>query len=158
VYTLLSCSLHDRLKHQLSLLLPIPSLLLTSTPTPNHPFVRLAILSHSSLYNEAIADQIDASIRHVMSGDLTRDTVFALLILSAPQHEMDAARARPTALRLVSLAYDIGLSLGLEALARVALRHGDELCHPWFDERMELVLLVSDSVIAFARRGSCEIP
>jgi hypothetical protein len=92
-----------------------------------------------------------------MSGDLTRDTVFALLILSlAPQHEMDAARARPTALRLVSLAYDIGLSLGLEALARVALRHGDDLCHPWFEERLELVLLVSDGCVAFARRDSRE--
>lgn len=100
--------------------------LLASTSTPHHPFLRTAILSHVSEacpLNHNIL--VDESILFAMTGSLSEDAMLALFILSlAPLHASSSHHVPPTPLRLISLAYQFGQSMGLETRTRSRIRRG----------------------------------
>ena len=89
---------------------------------------------HSPLLTNAIND----SLHHAMTGAVGLDVMLALLILSLQPATTGAA----TAVRLISLAYEMGAALGMEANVEAALRHPDQLCEPWWKSRLEEILLV----------------
>lgn len=126
-------------KARISTLLPLPPFLAVSTPVPSHGFVLLAALHHvPSAYSSQFAPLLDESILIAMGGGVSLDVILALLILSfAPAQPEDdngddgddrsIPRVVPTALRLISLAYSIGQSLGLDSVVEGTLRLGDRL-------------------------------
>ena len=137
--------LTSRFKHRFSKILPFPPFLLSTTPIPSHPFVVTAILAHvpavSAPFN---AQLVDESIRHAVTGAVNVDVVTALLILAlCPAHP--GQMSVPSPLRLISLAYEIGSALGMEATSRSAAKRTAQLCEPWWSEMLDRVLLVSHS-------------
>lgn len=135
--------LRARFKHRFSKILPFPPFLLSTTPLPTHPFIVTAILAHvpaiSGTFN---AQLVDESIRHAVTGAVNKDVVTALLILAlCPVHP--GQMSGPSPLRLISLAYEIGSALGMEAMSRSAAKRTAQLCEPWWSEMLDRVLLVS---------------
>jgi hypothetical protein len=98
--------------------------LLASTSTPHHPFLRTAILSHvpeACPPNHHIL--VDESILFSLTGSLSEDAMLALFILSlAPLHATSSHHVPSTPLRLISLAYQFGQSMGLESRIRANIR------------------------------------
>lgn len=80
-----------------------------------------------------------------MTGAVGDEVVLALLIL-ALQPAQPGQLCGPSPLRLISLAYETGKALGLESLARAAVKRGAQMCEPWWAPMLERVLLVSFSL------------
>jgi hypothetical protein len=134
-------------KHHFSPILPLTSFLSISTPSPTHNFVILACLHHVPHYaSPQLAELVDKSILTALSGNITEDVVLALLILAlAPMVPLGPeARLRPTPLRLISLAYQLGRDLGLEGKAERYLLRGADLAELHWEEAMQLVQMVSN--------------
>lgn len=77
-----------------------------------------------------------------MTGAVGDEVVLALLIL-ALQPAQPGQLCGPSPVRLISLAYETGKALGLEGLARAAVKRGAQMCEPWWAPMLERVLLVS---------------
>lgn len=129
-----------RWKYRFSSVLPLAPFLLTSTPTPTHPFVIAAILSHLSAFNTtSLHHLINESIAHAMRGAIDGDVVLALLLLAVAP----CSPIVPTSTRLISMAYEIGLALGYGSTEQSALSLGEELAQPWWRTKLDELLLVS---------------
>ncbi len=78
----------------------------------------LAILHHvPALSRPEFPHLVDESLLYCLTGAVNHDVVLALLILAlAPEPTHASYRPHPTSLRLISLAYQVGLGLGLDAL------------------------------------------
>lgn len=132
-------------KHHFSTILPLSPFLSISTPTPTHNFVIIACLHHVPIHATShLANLVDESILLALTGVVSYEVVLALLILAmAPAIPTEQGqRCRPTSLRLISLAYQFGLDLGLEAKVEGLLKMGSELREPFWTESMELVQMV----------------
>lgn len=79
-----------------------------------------------------------------MSGAIGQDVMLALLILALQPSQPDQMSG-PSPVRLLSMAYGIGKSLGLERIAGAALKRKERLCEPWWGEMLERILLVSET-------------
>jgi hypothetical protein len=134
-------------KARISSLLPLPPFLAVATPVPAHGFVVTAALHHvPSEHSAALEPLLNESILLAMSSAASVDVMLALLILSlAPlppdlggAHDTAKAPApcTPSAYRLISLAYQMGQSLGYETMGEAALQRGAELNREWFGEQL----------------------
>lgn len=133
----------SRFKHRFSKVLPLAPFLVSSTPTPSHPFVVLAILTHIPVIaGSLVAPLVEESVRHVFSGAVGQEVMLAFLILALRPSRPDQMGG-PSPLRLLSTAYEIGKSLGLERFARAACKRKTVLCEPWWADVLERILLVS---------------
>ncbi|WVR03313.1 hypothetical protein IAU60_000304 [Kwoniella sp. DSM 27419] len=130
-------------KHRFSLIFPFNPFLRSSTSTPEHPFVRLAVLLHVNIVPpQDIANVLDQSLAILLSGGVSIPALLALLIVSlVPVQAVPQGHNTPTSLRLISLAYQIGLDAGVGRAVETSLRNPDDLLQPWADEKMELALL-----------------
>jgi hypothetical protein len=121
-----------------------------NTPTPTHPFIILAFLTHlqGQLPNDVdLEPMVDESILYAMTGCVSPKVVLALYILSfAPLAPSSAEHTPVTAMRLIALAYSTGRDLGLdEAIERaINLEWGIS------DSQMEMVLLVRAAIFTCA--------
>jgi hypothetical protein len=77
-----------------------------------------------------------------MTGAVGDEVVLALLIL-ALQPAQPGQICGPSPLRLISLAYETGKALGLDSIARAAVKRSAQLREPWWSAMLERVLLVS---------------
>lgn len=135
-------------KHHFSTILPLAPFLSISTPTPTHNFVIIACLHHVPIHaTSQLAGLVDESILLALTGNISHEVVLALLILALAPSISTARgqRCRPTPLRLISLAYQFGLDLGLDCRVEALLRRGDDLGEPFWTGSMELVQMVSRS-------------
>jgi hypothetical protein len=125
-------------------IIPLPSFLLASSPTHIHPFVFLAYLHHAIEVDRIhLADALDESLIYLLSGAVSPDVMLALLILSlAPVQPVSNGRNRPSAWHLITLAYNVGIGLGLDYKVAEDIKRGD-LCERWARHKMELAQLVS---------------
>lgn len=140
-----------RFKHRFSKTLPLPPFLLSSTPTPSHPFVILAILTHIPGFTSPETHAlIDESVFHACEGAVDDEVLLALLILSLQPFTSDRLSSW-SPVRLISMAYDIGRSKGMESLVRSSIRHADMTRQPLWSKFLEKVLLVS-RVSLYVRR------
>jgi hypothetical protein len=135
-------------KHTMSLICPLSTWLSMITPTPAHPFVVLAMLHHVPAFasHPALPDMVDESLLLVMRAQLHEDVVLALLILSlAPATDVQEAsvRSRPTALRLISMAYDVGRSLGIPTSVKQTARRSGDLGLPGWGRALDQLEMVS---------------
>ncbi|WVF66284.1 hypothetical protein IAT40_001024 [Kwoniella sp. CBS 6097] len=130
-------------KHRFSLFYPLSPFLRSSTPTPDHAFVRLAVLSHLNLIPPVdMAQLVEQSLSILVSGAVSVQSLLALFIMSlGPVQPCLETYAQPSGLRLISLAYHIGLDLGIGRQVELALRNKESLVQFWADEKMELTLL-----------------
>ena len=129
-----------RWKHRFASVLPLAPFLLTSTPTPSHPFVIAGILSHLPSFNtRSLHHVINQSIAHVARGAVDADVVLALLLLAVAP----CSPVIPSTVRLIAMAYEIGLALGFDSNAKAALQLGPDLAQPWWREKLDELLLVS---------------
>lgn len=125
-------------------MIPLPSYLLSSTPTPTDPFVILSILSHTSP-SPPITALVEESILMTAAGANKPSIVLALLILSLCPLVDQGDRAPLTGFRCISLAYQAGLNLGLEVDTEVLLKRGKErLIERHWEETLEKVIIVSE--------------
>jgi hypothetical protein len=148
-------SQRDRFKHRFTHVLPFAPFLISSTPTPTHPFVVLAILTHvPSIAGKHIYPLVEESVAHVGAGAVGDDVLLALLILALqPDHPDQPTGWSP--LRTIAMAYQVGKNAGLEGLARSAVKHGHRLCEPWWSQELDRVLLVSDTPRALRKPNDC---
>jgi len=131
---------HNRWKYRFSTVLPLAPFLLTSTPPPTHPFVIAAILSHLPAFNTtSLHHLINESIAHAMRGAIDADVVLAFLLLSVAH----CSPIVPSPMRLIAMAYELGLALGYESNQRSALELGDDLALPCWRVKLDEMLLVS---------------
>lgn len=131
-------------KHRFSTLLPLSPFLSITTPAPTHPFVILAILHHVPLYTTPkLSNLVDECIMTALSGNISFDIVLAFLILSLAPTLPGAKKDRPSPLRLISLAYQIGRDLGVDGKVEGYLARGNDLALPFWAEPMRIVQVVS---------------
>ncbi|ORY24448.1 hypothetical protein BCR39DRAFT_546624 [Naematelia encephala] len=130
-------------KNRFTKILPLRPFLLASTPVPSHPFIILAVLHHvQSMYHPDFANMVDESLLLAMSGVNNIDVILALLILAlAPEPPVVSPRTRPSALRLIAMAYQLGIGLGLDAISIAALRTPQNLVEPFSISQFDLVHL-----------------
>jgi hypothetical protein len=138
-----------RFKHRFSSLIPIPSYLLSSTSTPAHPFVALAVLSHTSP-SSTITALVEESVLMIAAGANNESIILALLILSLSPLGEEADRAPLTAFRLVSMAYQSGQALGLEVdTVNLLKRDKHRLTQGHWEATLERVLIVGPDLYTF---------
>ncbi|WVW85160.1 hypothetical protein I302_107198 [Kwoniella bestiolae CBS 10118] len=133
-------------KHRFSLIAPMIPFLLTTRSIPTHPFIVLAALAflHDPLPLSAVG-MIEESILYAMSGPACVEAIMALYILTfAPYPPGSQNHVPPTSLRMISLAYSMGVDLGMETKAEVALSEdsqAEELVGNWAADRLEEMTL-----------------
>lgn len=137
-------------KHHFSTILPLSPFLSIGTPSPTHNFVILAALHHVPMYaSRRLAPLVDESLLVALSGNVSFEVVLALLILALapvlPSENGD--RARPTPLRLISLAYQFGRDLGLDTKVEGFLERGETLAEPFWVDSMQTVQMVNTTDI-----------
>lgn len=131
-------------KHRFSTLLPLSPFLSIATPAPTHPFVILAILQHVPFYaTPKLSNLVNECIITALSGNINFDVVLAFLVLSLAPTLPGAKKDRPSPLRLISLAYQIGRDLGLDGKVEGYLARGNDLALPFWAEPMRVVQVVS---------------
>jgi hypothetical protein len=147
----------SRFKYRISALLPLHPYTLTSSPLPTHLFLKLSTLSFTpTLAPINLPNLLDRALIHATCGAASRETVYALLILSfapisqRPAHGNEASippsnRCQYSPLILISMAYDMGRSLGMEEKLIASLRWKDDWGKEWYTERAEDALMVSPS-------------
>ncbi|OCF43753.1 hypothetical protein I317_02357 [Kwoniella heveanensis CBS 569] len=115
----------------------------SSTPTPDHAFVRLAVLFYlNHIPPIDMAELVEQSLSILIAGAVSAQSLLALFIMSlGPAQPCLETYAQPSALRLISLAYHIGLDLGIGRQVELALRDKESLLQSWAEEKMELTLL-----------------
>ncbi|WWC57972.1 uncharacterized protein I303_100507 [Kwoniella dejecticola CBS 10117] len=130
-------------KHRFSQLYPLSLFLKTSTPTPQQSFINLAMLYHLDLLPaEHLARLIEQSLMAFLSGSVSKESVFGLFILSlSPIKPSLSPRSQPSALRMISLAYNLGNDIGISQTVQMALKDVEGLKEPWSDKTLDLVLL-----------------
>ena len=133
-------------KHRFTRLIPISTLLFASTPTPTHPFVVLAFLSHiPTIFTPRFQLLVEESILYALTDAATLDALFALYLLAlAPAQSLSPDRPGMDASRLIGIAYNIGLGLGLESRSE-RLMKGDatRILDIGWRKQLDEVLLVS---------------
>ena len=112
-----------RFKCSFSKLVYLPSFLLSTTSTPSHSFIKLAILAYIRPTQDAM-NMISASLNAFMIGANDIDSVLALFILSFSPVHRDLDPPPITAHRCASLAYQIGQSWGSDTVAARSLLRG----------------------------------
>ncbi|WVW81625.1 hypothetical protein I302_103620 [Kwoniella bestiolae CBS 10118] len=142
-------------KHKFSSIYPFHTFLHTSTSVPCQSFLTLAILYYINsdcstsagvipVDNAVLIDLIERSILSLLSGSTSAESIFALFILSfAPTKKSLSSRQQPSSLRVISLAYDLGKSLGWNQKTHLASRGGlrNGLFESWMSKKLDLVLL-----------------
>lgn len=126
-------------KYRFSSLIPLAPFLLSSTPTPTHPFVMLAVLAHASPTPD-LWILIEEAVLAVMSGAVGSDTPLALLILSLAPSPTDTTRAPLTAVRTIALAYSVGQMMGWDTMSEV-WHQSKYITLPDWSTRFDQVLL-----------------
>ncbi|RXK37327.1 hypothetical protein M231_05393 [Tremella mesenterica] len=115
-------------KHHFTRLLPFRPFLDITSNSPKHPFVLLSILVYMRhLHDLDLSQIIDQSLQHVSRGAISIDVILALLILSLTPLDTSLPRLQPTAFRLISLAFSIGMDMGLEQRSESGLRDVETL-------------------------------
>lgn len=111
------------------------------TPTPTHPFLVLSILQHvPSVVTVNISELVDEAVGQVLRGWVSEEIVLGLLFLALAPAGSDK-RGRISPLRCISLAYQIGLTLGLDAEVGAYAHDGPDLerVEPRLAEKVEMV-------------------
>lgn len=132
-------------KHHFSTIIPLAPFLSISTTAPTHNFIILAILHHVPAYaSPRLAELVDKSIIVALSGNVSFDAVLPLLILSLapPIPAVEGEPSRPSPLRLISLAYQLGRDLGMDAKVEGYLRRGTDLAEGYWAEAMHMAQVV----------------
>lgn len=152
---------HDHsFKHIFTRVLPLDCFISSSTSTPTHGFLLTCILIYVSRASTSIYDLfpksvvarlnrlLEESLLYVLAGSTSDDVVLGLLVLSlSPSKEADKtmdekpAEANPSATRLISMAFQIGMS-GLAASCRSAAESTTDMKHPWMTKLMHRFQLV----------------
>jgi hypothetical protein len=133
----------DRWKHRFSAVLPLAPFLLTATPSPSHPFVVAAFLSHLRAFNTTpLHHLINESIAHAMRGAVDADVILALMLLAVAP----CSPIVPSPMRSIALAYEVGLALGYASNQQSALALGLDLAEPWWRAKLDEMLLVSSRI------------
>ncbi|WWC88265.1 uncharacterized protein L201_003172 [Kwoniella dendrophila CBS 6074] len=132
-------------KHRFSLISPLPQFLLTTRSIPSHPFIQLASLAflHQALPIEALG-LIEESILYSMSGPSCTEAILSLYILSFSPFPLGSENhIPPTCLRFISLAYSLGVDLGLETKAEIMLKEesNELLKESWMMNKFEELTL-----------------
>lgn len=143
--TCIRARLIHRWRHRIAPIIPLPSLLSSSSPRPTHPFIVATIIAQSDHpAAEAAVEQVTQAIHRILAGDVSVDAVLGLLILALDR----PSAAVPSSTRLIALAYEVGKALGLEARIRLATRLGSALGEPYWASLCEDVILVRSFVAA----------
>lgn len=134
-------------KHSIAPLCPLSIWLSVSTPTPSHPFVILAMLHHVPAFatHPDLTGMVDECLLLILRAQVDEEVVLALLILAlAPAINAPDAAVRPnvSALKLITLAYDMGRSLGLSAAVKRTIRDMRDPSDPeWRDALNQLEMV-----------------
>lgn len=150
-------------KHHFSLIIPLEQFLSTTSPTPTHGFLLTAILQHVSralpetlqltpTSHAHLDDLLQQSLFYILAGTGSEEVILGLLVLSLATTRKGEweYRPRPSALRLVSLAFQIGSATGLAAACRASLTLGEDLKPMWMRAKRKRMQLVSVTVFASA--------
>ncbi|WWD05128.1 hypothetical protein V865_003200 [Kwoniella europaea PYCC6329] len=133
-------------KHRFSLIVPMIPFLLSTRSIPSHPFIILAALAYlQDPLPAAAVSMIEESVLYAMSGAACVEAILALYILTfAPYTPSSEDHIPPTCLRLIGFAYSLGVDLGLESKAEVALGedgHPEDLVESWSSDKLEELTL-----------------
>jgi hypothetical protein len=137
-------------KHHFSTIIPLAPFLSISTTAPAHNFIILACLNHVPAYASAkLAELVDKSIIVALSGNVSFDAMLALLILALapPIPAVEGEPSRPSPLRLISLAYQLGRDLGMDAKVEGYLRRGSDLAEGHWAEAMHMTQVVCTGIL-----------
>ena len=87
-------------------------------------------------------ESMTAILAQIATGLYQENDILALLLLSLCPLQVDSARL-PSPVRAIGIAYELGKSLGLEALSRGASQHLDRLHDDIWSDLLSRILLVS---------------
>lgn len=120
-------------KHSIAPVCPLSTWLSTATATPTHPFLILAIMHHLPPFASScpqLSDLVDESLLLVLRGETGLEVMMALLVMAlAPpimlESEVERAhilKPRPSSLRFITMAYEMGRDMGLHIKAHHTAR------------------------------------
>ncbi|KIY49759.1 hypothetical protein FISHEDRAFT_72391 [Fistulina hepatica ATCC 64428] len=137
-------------KHSVATVAPLQAYLSTTTATPTHPFLVLAILIYhvstpvgkevlGEITAHRLDDMLDQSILFALGTVASTFTMTAFYILSMlPGFDTRRSKAKLSAVKMISLAYDTGVALGIPAKSEALIRDfKEDIYEPWMKSSLE---------------------